>query len=259
MLTGAGGNMGLSIGSDGAFLIDDQLAPLTQKIQAKVAALGAPGVRFVINTHWHGDHTGGNENLGTAGSLIFAHENVRARMSSEQFMAALDRRVPASPPAALPVVTFETSVTLHLNGDEIHVFHLDPAHTDGDSVVHFREANVVHSGDAYVAGMYPFIDISSGGRLDGIVAATDRILAIADAKTRIIPGHGPLSNREELEAWRAMLVDIRQRVRVAIAAGSPKDEVIASRPSADFDARYGGGFMQPDVFVGLVYESLSEP
>ncbi|MDH3600750.1 MAG: MBL fold metallo-hydrolase, partial [Candidatus Tectomicrobia bacterium] len=147
MLTGAGGNIGVSVGQDGLFLIDDQFAPLSDKIMAALKKLSEGPIRFVLNTHWHGDHTGGNENMGHAGAVIVSHDNVRKRLSTEQFIKAFDRKVPPSPPGALPVVTFPESVTLHLNGETIHAFHVDPAHTDGDSVVHFRNANVIHAGD----------------------------------------------------------------------------------------------------------------
>ncbi|MCP4249053.1 MAG: MBL fold metallo-hydrolase, partial [bacterium] len=188
MLVGAGGNIGLSVGPDGAFLIDDQFAPLTEKITAAIKAVTEAPIRFVVNTHWHFDHTGGNENLGKAGAVIVAHENVRRRMSTEQFIAAFDRRVPASPPGALPVITFADAVTFHLNGDELHVFHVAPAHTDGDSIVHFRKANVLHLGDTFFDGMYPFIDVSAGGSIAGMIEAVDRALKLCDDKTKIIPG-----------------------------------------------------------------------
>jgi glyoxylase-like metal-dependent hydrolase (beta-lactamase superfamily II) len=163
MITGQGGNIGLCTGDDGAFLIDDQFAPLTDQILAAVAELTPEPVRFVVNTHWHFDHTGGNENLGEAGAIIVAHENVRKRLSTEQFMAAFNRTVPASPPGALPVITFTDAVTFHWNDDELHVLHVKPAHTDGDAIIHFRRANVIHVGDVYFNGMYPFIDASAGG------------------------------------------------------------------------------------------------
>ncbi len=256
MLSGRGGNIGLSTGSDGAFLIDDQYAPLTDRIRAAVSKLGAAPIRFVVNTHWHADHTGGNENLGRAGALIVAHDNVRERLSVEQFMEAFGRRVPASPPAALPVVTFSDAVTFHWNGDAIRAFHVDPAHTDGDTVVHFPAADVVHMGDTYFNGFYPFIDVSSGGSVDGMVAAADLVLALAGDETKIIPGHGPLSNRAELSAYRAMLATVRDRVREAVARGETADQVVAARPTRDFDAEWGDGFLEPEPFVRIVYDSL---
>ncbi len=258
MLTGRGGNIGVSTGDDGVFLVDDQYAPLTDKILAAIEGLSDRPVRFVINTHWHGDHTGGNENLGEAGALLVAHENVRERMSTEQFIEAFGNRVPPSPPAALPVVTFTEAVTFHWNDEEIRVFHTPSAHTDGDAIIHFVGANTVHMGDTYFNGYYPFIDLSSGGDLDGIIAAADRVLALARPDTRIIPGHGPLSDVPTLRAYRDMLVSVRDRVRALIAQGMSREEVIAAAPTASFDPEWGDGFIEPDQWVGMVYDSLAD-
>jgi glyoxylase-like metal-dependent hydrolase (beta-lactamase superfamily II) len=258
MMVGRGGNLAVSTGEDGVFLVDDQYAPLTGKIRAAIATVSDAPIRFVFNTHWHGDHTGGNENLGRAGALIFAHDNVRKRLSAEQFMEALDRPVPRSPEAALPVVTFTDTVTFHLNGDEVHAFHLPPAHTDGDALVHFRRANVIHMGDIYFSSGFPFVDVSSGGSVEGVIAAVDRVLAMADANTKLIPGHGPLSNRVELEKYRGMLVAIRDRVRGALADGQTLDQVLAARPTREFDQVWGKGFIDPERFVRIVYRSLAD-
>jgi glyoxylase-like metal-dependent hydrolase (beta-lactamase superfamily II) len=258
MMVGRGGNLAVSTGEDGVFLVDDQYAPLTGKIRAAIATVSDAPIRFVFNTHWHGDHTGGNENLGRAGALIFAHDNVRKRLSAEQFMEALDRPVPRSPEAALPVVTFTDTVTFHLNGDEVHAFHLPPAHTDGDALVHFRRANVIHMGDIYFSSGFPFVDVSSGGSVDGVIAAVDRVLDVADANTKLIPGHGPLSNRVELEKYRGMLVAIRDRVRGALADGQTLDQVLAARPTREFDQVWGKGFIDPERFVRIVYRSLAD-
>lgn len=257
MLVGRGGNIGVSVGEDGAFLVDDQYAPLTPKIQAAVAALTDAPIRFVINTHWHGDHTGGNENLGRAGAVIVAHENVRKRMSVEQFIAAFDSRTPPAPAGALPVITFTLGVTFHWNADAIHVFHVNPAHTDGDAIIHFQRANAVHMGDTYFNGIYPFIDVSTGGNLDGMIAAADRVLALSDAGTRIIPGHGPLSNQPELRAYRDMLSAVGRRVRRLAREGKTREQVIAAKPTQDYDATWGGGFLQPDQWVGIVYDAVT--
>ncbi len=257
MLEGRGGNIGLSVGADGAFMIDDKFAPLTEKILAAVAALTDQPVRFVVNTHWHGDHTGGNENLANGGVIIVAHENVRAKMSKDNFLAAFNHNVPASPEAALPVVTFSDAVNFHWNGDDLHVFHVEPAHTDGDAIIHFRRANVFHMGDTYFNGMYPFIDVSTGGSIDGMIAAADRVLAKANADTRIIPGHGPLSGVDELRASRDMLATVRDTVASLVSAGKSRDEVIAAGPTGVFDEAWGGGFMQPDQWVGIVYDGMT--
>ena len=259
MLTGRGGNMGLSVGPDGAFLIDDQFAPLTAKIIAAIDELTDEPVRFVVNTHWHGDHTGGNENLGDAGAIIVAHENVRKRMSTEQFMEVFDHRVDPSPRGALPIVTFTDSVSFHLNGDEIRVVHVENAHTDGDSLVFFKQANVVHMGDTFFNGMYPFIDTSSGGTIDGIIAAADLVLDTVDRRTKIIPGHGPLADTGDLRKYRVMLQTVRSRVSKLKQDGKTRDEVIASGTIDDLNPKWGGGFMKPDVWIGLVYDNLPTP
>lgn len=191
MLMGSGGNIGVSAGANGIVMIDDEYAPLTDKIRAALSAINPGPIRFLLNTHWHGDHTGGNENLGKAAVVIVAHENVRRRMSVEQFVAAFDRKVPPSPEAALPIVTFTDAVTFYLNGDSINAFHVAPAHTDGDVIVRWRRANVVHMGDTYFNGRYPFIDLSSGGSVDGMVAAADKVLGTTDSNTRFIPAGLP--------------------------------------------------------------------
>lgn len=255
VLFGSGGNIGLSYGEDGNVLIDDQYAPLTEKIAAAVATLDPRPVRFVINTHWHGDHTGGNENFGKAGAVILAHDNVRTRMSAEQFLEALNVRVPPSPKEALPVVTFAQGVTLHLNGDIMRVVHVPRAHTDGDALVHWQNADVLHMGDVFFHRVtFPFIDLSSGGSVDGLIAAVNRALEMAGPNTRVIPGHGPVATRADLIAYRDMLVDVRAQVAAGIKARRTLAQIQASRPAA----RYGmpDGFIKPDQFVEAVYKSL---
>jgi cyclase len=256
MLTGSGGNIGLSIGKSGSLVIDDQYAPLSDKILAAIKTLTPEPVRFLVNTHWHGDHTGGNENMAQAGAFLVAHENVRKRMGSEQFIAMFDRKVPASPEAALPVVTFAEGVTFHWNGDEVRAFHVAPAHTDGDTVVQFVKADVVHMGDCFFNGNFPFIDTSSGGKVDGIIAAADRVLGGVTDKTKIIPGHGPVATKTDLQAYRDTVKSVRDRVAKLKAEGKAKADVVAAKPTAEFDAKWGQGFIKPDVFVGLVYDSL---
>lgn len=257
MLTGRGGNLGVSTGPDGVVLVDDQYKPLAPKIRAAIEGLAPKSpVRFVLNTHWHGDHTGGNEDLGEAGSLIVAHDNVRKRLKSGGFMEAFKREVPPAPAKALPVVTFSDTATFHVNGLEVHAFHVPPAHTDGDALVHFRGANVLHMGDIYFNGLYPVIDYGSGGHIDGMIAAVDIALRLADTETRIIPGHGPLSGRKELETYRAMLATVAQRMKALMAEGKSLDQIQEAKPTADFDAAWGQGFMKPERWVEMVYEGL---
>jgi glyoxylase-like metal-dependent hydrolase (beta-lactamase superfamily II) len=259
LLVGQGGNIVVSTGADGPVLVDDQFAPLAPKIEAAVRSLQDRPVRFVINTHWHGDHTGGNEPFGKAGALIVAHENVRRRMSTTQFMAAFQREVPPAPAAALPVVTFDDDVTLHWNGEEIAVEHVDPAHTDGDALVWFRRAGVVHTGDTYVAGAFPLVDVSSGGSLEGVIRSAERVLAQAEPETKIVPGHGALSNVAELGAWREMLIVVRDRVKSALAAGKSLEAYQAEQPLADLAPSYGKGFLNAERFLAIVWSDLSRP
>jgi cyclase len=256
MLQGAGGNMALVIGRDGSLLIDDQFAPFTTKIVAATRKLGARQIRFVLNTHWHGDHTGGNENLGKAGAVIVAHDNVRRRMSVEQFVALKGQKVPAAPPKALPVVTFGTDATFHLDDEEIRVIHPGPAHTDGDAIVHLVKANVIHMGDTLMTMSYPFVDASSGGTYAGFIAVADRVLAMADAGTKIIPGHGELTDRAGLQAWRDMLVTIRDRVTRAAASGKTLEQVQALGLTKEWDARYGVVFITPEQVVEAAYREV---
>ena len=257
MLVGAGGNIGLSVGADGAFVIDDQYAPLSEKILAAIAAVTDADVEFLVNTHYHGDHTGGNEAFGAAGALIFAHDNARARMSTDQFRAIFNQSIPASPAGALPVVTFSDEMTFHWNGDTIRAVHVAPAHTDGDTILHFQNANVIQMGDTFFNGFYPFIDVGSGGDINGIIAAGYRALAIANEDTAIIPGHGPLSDSAGLAAWLEMLKVTRVTMQALIDQGLSEDEALAARPTAQFDEQYGGGFMNPENYNRLLYQSLS--
>lgn len=254
MLTGRGGNIGLSVGGDGTFLIDDQYAPLSVKIEAAIRTVTKDPVRFLVNTHWHGDHTGGNENFGKKGSIVVAHQNVRKRMSVEQVREILRTDpIPASPPDALPRITFTEEVAFHWNGDTIRAFHVPAAHTDGDVIIHFEEADVFHTGDAIVNGRYPFIDVDSGGNLNGIIAAADKVLSLAKPATKIIPGHGALASPDDVRAYRDMLVTARDRIQKLVDQGKSADEVAAAKPTADLDAKWGA---QPERFVRGAYHSL---
>jgi glyoxylase-like metal-dependent hydrolase (beta-lactamase superfamily II) len=257
MLKGAGGNLGVLAGKDGVFLIDSQFAELSDKIKAAIAKISPAPVRFVVNTHWHGDHTGGNENFEKSGSIIVAQDNVRVRMSTAQFDTMFNDTTLASPEDAWPVVTFTDAVTFHWDGQDVWVFHVPNAHTDGDAVIQFKQANVVHTGDVLFNGNYPFIDISTGGSVKGTIAAADRILKAVDDNTKIIPGHGPLANKKDLQAYRDMLADISGKVEAMLAKGKTPDQIKAAKPSAAYDAKWGNGFLKPDMFVDIMIKDLS--
>ena len=257
MLTGKGGNLGVSTGPDGVFLIDDQFAPLTAKISTAIAAISEQPIRFVLNTHWHPDHTGGNENLGNSGSVILAHDNVRKRLAVDNFIEMFQMDAPAMGKAGLPVITFSDALTLHLNNDEILVTHVENAHTDGDAVIFFKQANVIHAGDVYFAGMYPFIDSDSGGSVEGTLKAIREILAMADEHTVIIPGHGPLSNKSGLTAYSGMLQTISDRIRTLINKQASLEEIQAARPTQDYDDIYGNGFIKNEAFVEMLYQDMT--
>ena len=256
MLVGAGGNIGLSVGADAAFLVDDQYAPMSAKIIAAVKTVTTQPIKFVVNTHWHGDHTGGNENIGKTGALIVAHENVRKRMSVEQFNATFNRRTPASPTGALPVVSFSDSVTFHVNGDDLVAYHIPPAHTDGDAVIHFTKADVVHMGDTFFNGAYPYVDVSSGGNVNGVIAVADRVLSSCTPTTIIIPGHGAVADCAALKRYRDVVAAVRDRVQAEMGKGRTLAEIKAAGLSAEFDGSWGRGFIRPVVFVELIYRSL---
>ena len=254
----AGGNVAVSVGDDGVFIVDDELEQMSPKLVAALAQLSKQPVRFVLNTHWHGDHTGGNAALGQTGAVIVAHDNVRQRLSAAQLEKKAKETPGAKPGASLPVVTFAQDVTLHLNGDTVHVFHVPPAHTDGDVVVHFTKANVIHTGDLFLAQGYPFVDLGSGGNFEGFIGAADAILAVANASTRIIPGHGAVVGRAEVVAWRDRLETIRQRVRKLISEGKTLEQAIAAKPTADLDAKAGDNkFISPEKIVEAAYKSMS--
>ena len=254
MLQGAGGNIGLAVGDDAVFVVDDQYAPLTRKVLAAIATVTPKSVRFVVNTHWHMDHVGGNETLGEMGALIYAHENVRRRMSVDGFIEALNTTVPASPRAALPVVTFTDAVTFHINNDSVRVLHVAPAHTDGDAIIHFTRANVIHMGDTFHNAGLPFVDLSSGGSLQGFVAAADKVLALSNAETKIIPGHGPLADRARLKAYRDMTVTLRDRIRTLMSTGKTIEQILELNIGAAYAKDFPGGH---ERFVRATHQELT--
>lgn len=258
VITGRGGNIAVSVGQDGVFMIDDQYAPLTPAIREVIGRLTDQPIRFVLNTHWHSDHVGGNESLGETGSLIVAHDNVRERLSTDQVLAFWGREVEASPPGALPVVTFRDRVSFHFNQDTIRAIHYPNAHTDGDAVVLFEHADVVHMGDIYWNQAYPFIDTGSGGSIRGTIAAVDAVLPLLSSSSDVIAGHGPpVTNREELTAYRDMLRTVADRIQAGIDGGRSLAQIQADAPTAEWDETWGGGFVDPETWVQMIYEDLT--
>ena len=256
-LQGAGGNLGLVVSDGGAFLIDDQYAPLTEKILAAIAEVTDQPVKFVLNTHWHNDHTGGNENMRETGALIVAHDNVRKRLKAGQLIEFFNSEVPPAPDAALPVVTFSETITFHLGEHTVYAEHVANAHTDGDSIVQLQEANVIHTGDLVFYGMYPFIDYSSGGNLGGMINAADRILEIAGPETKIIVGHGgPVIDRDQMAEYRNLLAVTDQRMQSMIAEGKDLEAILDAEPLAEFEADWGRGFINSERWIELIYNGM---
>ena len=252
----AGGNISLSTGEDGVVLIDDGLPPLTGTLLEALGKLTEDPVKFLINTHVHGDHIGGNEALGIRGAVIVTHDNLRHRMVTEG-MTTADGDTPA-PKAALPVLTFSDSVTFHLNGRQAFVFHVEHAHTDGDAVIHFRDDNVIHAGDALFNGLFPFIDLDAGGSVEGYIAAQERILALANEQTKIVPGHGPLASKQDLESAAAMLQDAYGRVRTLVDAGQSEEEILAANPLKDYHDDWNWRFITTERMTKTLYRALTD-
>ena len=258
MLKGSGGNIGLFAGKDGVFMIDDQFAPLTLKILAAIKKITPDPVRLLLNTHWHFDHSGGNENMGKAGATIISHDNVRKLMSAPQELKAFGMKVPAAPKGALPIMTFSNDTTIHLDGETILIRHLPNAHTNGDSFVQFKKANVIHTGDTFFNGFYPFIDTEHGGSIAGMIKAANTILSIADDKTKIIPGHGPLADKAKLIAFRDMLKGVEKLSIAARAKKQPYDELALSTPVKKIEANWGNGFLNTKTFLKIVYSGMDK-
>jgi cyclase len=253
VLFGLGGNIGVSYGSDGTVLIDDQFAPLTGKIDKAVAGLGAQPVRYLVNTHWHYDHSGGNENLGKAGVTIFAHDNVRVRLAAGG--SAGGTVTPPAPAMALPVVTYAHGLTFHLNGDDIDAMFTGGGHTDGDTVLIWRKANVVHMGDLMMQGLgFPFVDVDSGGNALHLVASLDQVLARTNPATKVIPGHGPVTDQAGLRAWRDMIADAVETVRKARGNKQNLADFLKANPLKALEK--SGGFVSADMFATAIWQSL---
>jgi cyclase len=255
MLEGAGGNIGVSVGDDGILIVDDQFAPLADKIRAALKGIGDKKLRFILNTHWHFDHTGGNVVFGPEAPII-AHDNVRKRMATEQKSEFFKSTTPASPKEALPVVTFGHNLTVHFNGEEIRAIHYPHGHTDGDSVIFFTTSNVVHLGDDFFAGRFPFVDLESGGNVEGLTKNIGEIIGKIPAGAKLIPGHGPLSTIDDLKTYHNMLVKTTDIVRQKIAAGKTLDQV-KSEGLPDEWKSWGTGFIKTEMWLEIVYRSLT--
>jgi len=253
MLVGQGGNIGLFVGKDGVFMIDDQFAPLTPKILAAIKTVTDKPVKYLINTHWHGDHTGGNLNMAKEGAIIVSHENVRKRMSMDQVIRGKTRK--ASPKKALPVITFTEDMMYHFNGDDVLISHIHDAHTDGDAFVYFTKNNVLHMGDAYFQGKFPYIDLASGGSIDGYIAGIQKAIMVSDNDTQIIPGHGEISKKSELKPYLKMLKALRSSIKAEIDKGKTLKEVVANKSITSLYASFSGWITEERIKT-TIYKSL---
>ena len=259
MLEGSGGNIIVSVGQDGVFMVDDQFAPLTEKIKEAILKITDQPVKFVINTHLHPDHVGGNENLGEFGAIIVSHDNVRKRLSTEQFSEFFKRTIPPMPEKGLPIVTFSDNMTAYQNGDEIKIIHVDNGHTDGDSIVYFTKNNVIHVGDDFNDKSYPFIDISSGGSIDGLISSLETISSIINDETKVVSGHSEISNKTKVNEFTNMLKDVRENVNQMIESGKSLEEIIASQPTSKYDEiYYDHTRFQPEDLITFIYQSLTK-
>ncbi len=255
MLQGAGGNIGVSVGDDGILIVDDQYAPLADKIRAALKALSQGKLKYILNTHWHGDHTGGNASFGPEAPII-AHDNVRKRLSSEQRIDFFKQTVPPSPKEAFPVITFDNSLSVHFNGEEIRAIHYPHGHTDGDSVIFFTNSNVVHLGDDFFTGRFPFVDVDNGGNVVGLAKNIGEIIPKIPAGAKLIPGHGPLSTIDDLKLYHRMLLETTDVVRKKVAAGKSLDQ-IKTEGFPDEWKSWGTGFIKPDQWAELIFKSLN--
>ncbi|MCP5104401.1 MAG: MBL fold metallo-hydrolase [bacterium] len=256
MMAGIGGNIGMYVGKDGLLLVDTGMPRFLDKLRTAVAAVSDKPVKTVINTHWHFDHVGNNQAFAKSGSEITAHQNVGKRMAKKGHLDVINVDVPPSPKEALPTITFTESMDIRFEDEVIDVLHVPNAHTDGDGVVHFRKANVVHTGDIVFNRGYPFIDTANGGSIDGMIAAVERIVKLCDNKTKIIPGHGPLSHKAELEGYGRMLRQFRDAVAKEMAAGKDLAAILAAKPTAELDKKWGKTRFPPDKFTEAVFLSL---
>lgn len=259
MLEGSGGNILVSVGEDGVFMVDDQFAPLTVKIKDAISKITDKPIKFVINTHWHPDHTGGNENLGEASAIIVSHDNVRKRLSTEQFSDFFKRSVPPLSEKGLPIITFSDNMTIYQNDDKIHIIHMDNGHTDGDSIVFFTKNNVIHVGDDFSDKAYPFIDISSGGTIDGLISSLKTISSRINDETKVVSGHTGISNKTKVNEYANMLTDVRNKTSQMITEGKTLEDIITLQPTSKYDKiYYDYSNRTPEDFVTHIYQSLTK-
>lgn len=258
MLMGRGGNVGISTGEDGLYIIDDQVRPVTKELLQAIRKISNKPIRFVINTHYHADHTGGNETIGGAGALIIAHDNIHKRMITPQVSIFMNKTTPAYATAALPVVTFNDRMSLHFNGETATAYYVANGHTDGDSIIHFPASNVIHMGDMFFNGMYPYVDLDAGGSIEGMVNAADLALSMADESTRIIPGHGQLAMAEDLKNYRDFLIKASTNVQALIDQKMNLQQIIAAKPTDEWDEELGKVWIKPAQFVTFIYNSLED-
>ncbi len=256
MLKGRGGNVGISTGEDGLYIIDDQLRPITSQLLAAIRKVSNKPIRFVINTHYHADHVGGNEALGETGAVVIAHDNIRKRMTTEQVSIFRQETTPPYPKGALPILTFNDRMSLHLNGETATAYYVANGHTDGDSIIHFPVSNVIHMGDMFFNGLYPYVDLDAGGSMQGLIEAADLALSMADETTRIIPGHGPLGMTEDLKNYRDYLVEASTNVQELIDKDMSLEQIIAAKPTSQWDEELGKTWITPAQFVTFIYNSL---
>ena len=260
MLSGVGGfvggNVGLSIGEDGVVMIDDAMPPFLDKMKNAVKSVTNDPIDFLINTHVHGDHTGNNKSLGEQGVRIVAHENLRTSMLTKGLK--LYGKEGPMPKAALPVITFSHAMSFHLNGENARVFHVENAHTDGDAVIHFENSNVIHTGDTFFNGLFPYIDLGNGGSVDGYIAAQQEIIALSNNHTKIIPGHGPLSNKRELQTAVDMLIDSKNIISILIKNGQSEEQVVKTNPLKKYHENWNWGFITTEKMTRQVYKSLTK-
>lgn len=256
-LEGSGGNILIFSGIDGIFMIDSQFAPLTEKIKTAISNIQSGPIKYLMNTHYHGDHTGGNENIGKDGTLILAHDNVYTRLSRGATKLSAGREIPPAAKEALPVISFSKDMKLHLNGEDIHAFHVHNAHTDGDVIIYFPKSNVIHMGDTFFKDRFPYIDLNSGGSVNGLLKAISHVLLLIDNETKIVPGHGSMASKEDLEMYLKTVMTLRDRVNKSISSGLELDEIKAANITKEFES-WGTGFISADRIIETIYKDLNK-